>query len=147
MTHASDPGTLRRVTTEPAHQRALRVRALTDMFGVAATVVAVDAFSKALVLAKLSGHPPVRLLDEVHPVSVATTTAAPAARRHPHRCCTGLGSFLGAGRSATSAVKPSITWRNIGAQNRSSGQATNGYPCSVRVRLANVDTRFVWDVG
>jgi signal peptidase II len=60
---ASDPGTLRRVTTEAAHQRALRLRALTDMFGVAATVVAVDAFSKALVLAKLSGHPPVRLLD------------------------------------------------------------------------------------
>jgi signal peptidase II len=63
MTSASDPGTLRRVTTEPAHQRALRVRALTDMFGVAVTVVAADVFSKALVLAKLSGHPPVRLLD------------------------------------------------------------------------------------
>jgi hypothetical protein len=29
--------------------------------------------------------PPVRLLDEVQPVSVATTAAAPAARRHRHR--------------------------------------------------------------
>ena len=39
------------------------MRALSDMFAVAATVVAADAFSKALVLEKLSRHSPVRLLD------------------------------------------------------------------------------------
>ena len=50
------------MTVDPAQQRALRVRALADMFGVAVTVLAVDAFSKALVLEKLAGHPPVKLL-------------------------------------------------------------------------------------
>jgi signal peptidase II len=63
MTPASDRRASRRMTPNPAHQRALRVRALSDMFAVATTVVAADAFSKALVLEKLSGHPPVRLLD------------------------------------------------------------------------------------
>jgi len=64
MTPASDQRALRRMTTNPARQRALRVRALSDMFAVAATVVAADAFSKALVLEKLSGRQlPVRLLD------------------------------------------------------------------------------------
>ena len=45
------------------HQRARRIRALTVMFGVAAAVLTADAISKALVLAKLQGHPPVRLAD------------------------------------------------------------------------------------
>jgi signal peptidase II len=44
-------------------QRARRIRALTVMFGVAAAVLTADAISKALVLAKLPGHPPVRLAD------------------------------------------------------------------------------------
>ncbi len=56
MTAASEPGIRPRMTADPGQQRALRVRALADMFGVAATVLAVDAFSKALVLEKLSGH-------------------------------------------------------------------------------------------
>jgi signal peptidase II len=60
---ASDPGTQPRVTADPRQLRALRVRALTDMFGVAITVLALDAFSKALVLDRLAGRPPVRLLD------------------------------------------------------------------------------------
>jgi len=42
---------------------ARRIRALAVMAAVAATVLATDAISKALVLAKLPGHPPVRLLD------------------------------------------------------------------------------------
>ena len=51
------------MTVDPDQQRALRVGALADMFGVAVTVLAVDAFSKALVLEKLTaGHPPVKLL-------------------------------------------------------------------------------------
>ena len=62
MTAASEPGTRPRMTVDPAQQRALRVRALADMFGVAVTVLAVDVFSKALVLEKLAGHPPVKLL-------------------------------------------------------------------------------------
>ena len=62
MTAASKPGTRPRMTVDPAQQRALRVRALADMFGVAVTVLAVDAFSKALVLEKLARHPPVKLL-------------------------------------------------------------------------------------
>ncbi len=61
MTTASDPGTRRRMTADPGQLRALRVRALADMFAVAVTVLAADAFSKALVLQKLAGHPPVRL--------------------------------------------------------------------------------------
>ncbi|MGD0239333.1 MAG: signal peptidase II [Streptosporangiaceae bacterium] len=40
-----------------------RIRALTTMFGVAAVVLAADAISKAQVLDRLPGHPPVRLLD------------------------------------------------------------------------------------
>ena len=45
---------------EHRHRRA---RALTVMFGVAVAVLAADAISKALVLAKLPGRPPVRLAD------------------------------------------------------------------------------------
>lgn len=62
MTAPSEPGTRPRMTVDPAHQRALRVRALADMFAVALTVLAVDVFSKAVVLEKLAGHPPVKLL-------------------------------------------------------------------------------------
>ncbi len=64
MTAPSEPGTRPRMTVDPAQQRALRVRALADMFGIAVTVLAVDVFSKALVLEKLAGtgHPPVKLL-------------------------------------------------------------------------------------
>jgi signal peptidase II len=40
-----------------------RIWALTTMFCVAVVVLAADAISKAQVLAKLPGHPPVRLLD------------------------------------------------------------------------------------
>jgi signal peptidase II len=40
-----------------------RIRALTTMFGVAAAVLAADAISKAQVLDRLPGQPPVRLLD------------------------------------------------------------------------------------
>jgi signal peptidase II len=43
--------------------RARRIRALTVMFGVAIAVLTADAISKALVLGKLPGHPPVRLAD------------------------------------------------------------------------------------
>jgi signal peptidase II len=42
--------------------RARRIRALAVMFGVAAAVLTADAISKAQVLDKLAGHPPVRLL-------------------------------------------------------------------------------------
>ena len=62
MTAPPEPGTRPRMTVDPAQQRTLRVRALADMFGVAVTVLAVDAFSKALVLEKLAGHSPVKLL-------------------------------------------------------------------------------------
>jgi signal peptidase II len=48
---------------DPRRLRARRIRALTVMFGVAAIVLAADAVSKALVLQKLPGRPPVRLLD------------------------------------------------------------------------------------
>jgi signal peptidase II len=47
-------------TTRP---RTRRIWALTTMFCVAVVVLAADAISKAQVLAKLPGHPPVRLLD------------------------------------------------------------------------------------
>ena len=40
-----------------------RARALTVMFCVAVAVLTADAISKALVLGKLPGHPPVRLAD------------------------------------------------------------------------------------
>jgi signal peptidase II len=43
--------------------RQRRARALTVMFCVAAAVLTADAISKALVLGKLPGHPPVRLAD------------------------------------------------------------------------------------
>jgi signal peptidase II len=49
------------MTVGPGQLR--RVRTLAVMFGVAVTVLAADAISKALVLQKLPGHPPVRLLD------------------------------------------------------------------------------------
>jgi signal peptidase II len=63
MTTASDPGTRLRATTDPGRLRAVRARALADMFGVAITVLAADVLSKALVVEKLSyGQPPVRLL-------------------------------------------------------------------------------------
>jgi signal peptidase II len=61
MTTASDPGTRASMTTDPGQLPALRARALVDMAGVAVTVLATDAFSKALVLEKLTGHPPVKL--------------------------------------------------------------------------------------
>jgi signal peptidase II len=47
---------------DPAQLRARRIWTLTVMFGVAVVVLAADAISKAQVLARLAGHPPVRLL-------------------------------------------------------------------------------------
>ncbi len=51
------------VTTDTAVPRTRRIWVLTTMFCVAVVVLAADAISKAQVLAKLPGHPPVRLLD------------------------------------------------------------------------------------
>jgi len=51
------------MTADPARPRARRIRALAVMSCVAAAVLAADAISKAQVLARLPGHPPVRLLD------------------------------------------------------------------------------------
>ena len=60
------PGCLPRVRclmiAGPGQLRMRRIRALTVMFCVAAAVLTADAISKAQVLAKLAGHPPVRLL-------------------------------------------------------------------------------------
>jgi signal peptidase II len=65
------------MTADPVRQRALRVRALADMFGVAVTVLAVDAFSKALVLEKLAGgHPPVKLLHGLITLSLTFNAGA-----------------------------------------------------------------------
>jgi len=50
------------MSADPARLRARRMRALTVMLALAAVVLAADAISKALVLDKLPGHPPVRLL-------------------------------------------------------------------------------------
>ena len=50
------------MSADPARLRARRIRALTVMLALAAAVLAADAISKALVLDKLPGHPPVRLL-------------------------------------------------------------------------------------
>jgi len=50
------------MSADPARLRARRLRALTVMLALAAAVLAADAISKALVLDKLPGHPPVRLL-------------------------------------------------------------------------------------
>jgi signal peptidase II len=47
----------------PQAPPARRARALALMAGLAAVVLAADQISKALVLRKLPGHPPVRLLD------------------------------------------------------------------------------------
>jgi signal peptidase II len=50
------------VTADPVHLRRRRIWALTVMFCVAVIVLTADAISKQQVLARLSGHPPVRLL-------------------------------------------------------------------------------------
>ena len=47
---------------DPGQLRVRRIRALTVMFCVAAAVLTADAISKAQVLGKLAGHPPVTLL-------------------------------------------------------------------------------------
>jgi signal peptidase II len=51
------------MTADPARPRARRILTLAVMSCVAAAVLAADAISKAQVLARLPGHPPVRLLD------------------------------------------------------------------------------------
>ena len=48
--------------SDPVQARTRRILALTVMFCVALAVLMVDAVSKAQVLARLPGHPPVRLL-------------------------------------------------------------------------------------
>jgi signal peptidase II len=48
---------------DPALLQARRIWSLTVMFCVAVVVLTADAISKAQVLARLPGHPPVRLLD------------------------------------------------------------------------------------
>ena len=48
------------MTADPARQRTRRIWALTVMFCVAVIVLAADAISKQVVLARLPGHPPVR---------------------------------------------------------------------------------------
>jgi signal peptidase II len=48
---------------DPARLQARRIWSLTIMFCVAIVVLTADAISKAQVLARLPGHPPVRLLD------------------------------------------------------------------------------------
>jgi signal peptidase II len=51
------------VIADPGRLRARRIWAFTAMFCVAVVVLTADAISKAQVLARLPGHPPVRLLD------------------------------------------------------------------------------------
>ena len=51
------------MTADPVPQRTRRIWALTVMFCVAVLVLAADAISKQQVLARLTGHRPVRLLD------------------------------------------------------------------------------------
>jgi signal peptidase II len=51
------------MTADTDRPRPRRIWVLAIMFGVAAMVLAADAISKAQVLTRLSGHPPVRLLD------------------------------------------------------------------------------------
>jgi signal peptidase II len=51
------------MTADPARLRTRRIRALTVMFCVAVIVLTADVISKQQVLARLPGHPPVRLLD------------------------------------------------------------------------------------
>ena len=48
---------------DPARRQTRRIWALTVMFCVAVAVLTADAISKAQVLARLPGHPPVRLFD------------------------------------------------------------------------------------
>ena len=50
------------MTADPVRLRTRRIWALTVMFCVAVVVLAADAISKQQVLARLPGHPPVRLL-------------------------------------------------------------------------------------
>jgi signal peptidase II len=50
------------MTADPVQLRTRRIWALTVMFCVAVIVLTADAISKQQVLARLSGHPPVRLL-------------------------------------------------------------------------------------
>jgi signal peptidase II len=50
------------MTADPVQLRTRRIWALTVMFCVAVVVLAADAISKQQVLARLPGHPPVRLL-------------------------------------------------------------------------------------
>ena len=51
------------MTPDTSRPGTRRIWALTTMFCVAVVVLAADAIAKAQVLAKLPGHPPVRLLD------------------------------------------------------------------------------------
>ncbi len=51
------------MTADPARPPARRIRVVAVMSCVALAVLAADAISKAQVLARLPGHPPVRLLD------------------------------------------------------------------------------------
>jgi lipoprotein signal peptidase len=53
------------MTADPVQLRTRRIWALTVMFCVAVIVLTADAISKQQVLARLSGHPPVRLLHGV----------------------------------------------------------------------------------
>ena len=48
---------------DPVQLQTRRIRALTVMFCVAVVVLTADAISKAQALARLPGHPPVRLVD------------------------------------------------------------------------------------
>ena len=50
------------MTADPVRLRTRRIWALTVMFCVAVIVLTADAISKQLVLARLPGHPPIRLL-------------------------------------------------------------------------------------
>ena len=79
------PGRLPRVRclmiADPGQLRVRRIRALTVMFCVAAAVLTADAISKAQVLGKLAGHPPVRLLHGL----VTLDLRARGPRAHPSR--------------------------------------------------------------
>src|SRR5215813_6852665 len=64
------------MTATTDHARARRARALAVMLGVAIAVLGADAASKTLVLERLPGHPPVRLLGGLITLSLIRNAGA-----------------------------------------------------------------------
>jgi len=139
------------MTADPVQLRTRRIWALTVMFCVAVIVLTADAISKQQVLARLSGHPPVRLLHGLLTLDLTFNAGAAFGVGTSYtaiialivcgviayiiRIAAGCAAWPGRSRSGCCSAGPWATWATgcSGGQDRSAARSWTGSPAPLPV--------------